>query len=93
MGSFWRPARLSATFVKGATAPGRYGDGRGGNGLSLLVKPTSNGRVSRTWAQRLRIHSRPVNVGLGSYPAISLAEARRRAAANVQAVAEGNDPE
>ena len=92
MGSSWHPARLSATFVKGVTAPGRYGDGRGGNGLSLLVKPTSNGRVSRTWAQRLRIHSRPVNVGLGAFPAISLAEAREKAAANVKVVAEGNDP-
>lgn len=92
MEGFRHPARLSATFVKGVTTPGRYGDGRGGNGLSLLVKPTANKRVSRTWAQRLRIHSRPVNVGLGAYPAISLKDARRRAAANVQAVAEGNDP-
>ena len=35
-----RPATLSATFVRTIRRPGRYGDGRGGHGLSLLVKPT-----------------------------------------------------
>ena len=30
-----RPARLSAVFVKSVKAPGRYGDGRGGYGLSF----------------------------------------------------------
>ena len=35
-----RPATLSATFVRTIRQPGRYGDGRGGHGLSLLVKPT-----------------------------------------------------
>ena len=72
--------------------PGRYGDGRGGHGLSLLVKPTANGRWSKTWAQRLRIGGRVVSVGLGSYPAVSLALARERALANRQAVEEGRDP-
>ena len=36
-----RPKQLSAAFVKTVKRPGRYGDGRGGHGLSLLVKPTS----------------------------------------------------
>ena len=31
-----RPKRLSATFVNTVNVPGRYGDGRGGHGLSLL---------------------------------------------------------
>ena len=45
-----RPKKLSATFVKTISAPGRrYGDGRGGHGLSLLVKPSSTGRVRRIW--------------------------------------------
>ena len=43
-----RHKQLSATFVKTVTARGRYGDGRGGLSLSLLVKPTTTGRVSRT---------------------------------------------
>lgn len=72
--------------------PGRYGDGRGGFGLSLLVKPTSTGRLSKTWSQRLRVHGRPVNVGLGAYPIVTLAEARRAAVANRREVAQGRDP-
>ena len=32
-----RPTRLSASFVRTVKQPGRYGDGYGGHGLSLLV--------------------------------------------------------
>ena len=87
-----RPKTLSATFVKTITVPGRYGDGRGGHGLSLLVKPTSTGRLSKTWSQRLRIAGRPCNVGLGSYPVVTLGEARKTALENRRAVARGRDP-
>ena len=87
-----RPRVLTAAFVRSISRPGRYGDGRGGHGLSLLVKPTANGRWSKTWAQRLRIGGRTVSLGLGSYPAVSLALARERALANRQAVEEGRDP-
>ena len=86
-----RPARLSATFVRTVTEPGRYGDGRGAFGLSLLVKPTSAGRVSRTWAQRLRLDGRPFNIGLGGYPLVALAEARETALNNARAVRAGVD--
>ena len=72
--------------------PGRYGDGRGGFGLSLLVKPTTTGRLSKTWSQRLRIHGHPVNVGLGAYPVVTLAEAREKALKNRRTVARGRDP-
>ena len=87
-----RPKVLTAAFVRTISRAGRYGDGRGGHGLSLLVKPTMNGRWSKTWAQRLRIGGRAVSLGLGSYPAVSLALARERALANRQAVEEGRDP-
>ncbi len=87
-----RPRTLTAAFVRTINRPGRYGDGRGGHGLSLLVKPTANGRWSKTWAQRLRVGGRGVSLGLGSYPAVSLALARERALANRQAVEEGRDP-
>ena len=87
-----RPKVLTAAFVRTVNRAGRYGDGRGGHGLSLLVKPTANGRWSKTWAQRLRIGGRAVSLGLGSYPAVSLALARERAVANRQAVEEGRDP-
>ncbi len=84
---------MTAAFCRTVTRPGRYGDGRGGHGLSLLVKPmTSTGRISRSWSQRLRIDGRVRSVGLGAYPAVTLAEARRRALRNAREVAEGRDP-
>ena len=86
------PRRLSATFVRTVTRPGRYGDGRGGHGLSVLVKPMQYGGHSRTWSQRLRINGKPVSIGLGSFPVVTLAEARNAALQNRQAVARGRDP-
>ena len=87
-----RPRSLSAAFVKTIAVPGRYGDGRGGHGLNLLVKPTTTDRISKSWSQRLRIQGRPCNIGLGSYPIVTLGRARERALANARVVAEGGDP-
>lgn len=87
-----RPATLTTAFVKRVTEPGRYGDGRGSHGLSLLVKGMTNGRVSRSWSQRIRIGGKPVLIGLGAYPVINLHEARAKALENARAVAQGRDP-
>lgn len=87
-----RPKTLSASFVRTVNRPGRYGDGRGGHGLSLLVKPMTNGRLSKTWSQRLLINGKPVNIGLGAYPLVLLADARRLALENRQALLKGRDP-
>lgn len=87
-----RPRKLSASFVKTIRRPGRYGDGRGGYGLSLLVKSTSTGRISRTWAQRLYINGKAVNMGLGAYPLVTLKEARAKALENRRTLARGMDP-
>ena len=85
------PTTLSADFVRTSRRPGRYGDGRGGHGL--LVKPTTiEGRLSKTWSQRIAINGQRVTIGLGSFPAVTLAEARRRALKNRRHVAEGRDP-
>ena len=65
-----------------------YGDGRGGFGLTLRVHP--NG--VKHWCQRLRIGGKPTNVGLGSYPLVTLAEARAAALANARDVRGGRDP-
>ena len=86
------PNRLSAVCVKTVTRHGRYGDGRGGLGLSLLVKPTSAGSLSKSWAQRLRIHGRLVSLGLGSYPVTTLARARAKTLKNARTVEGGGDP-
>ena len=87
-----RPRILSAAFVRTVNQPGRYGDGRGGYGLSLLVKPTSSGRLSKTWSQRVRLHGRVTNIGLGAYPVVSLAEARKKALENRRTIEQGLDP-
>jgi len=87
-----RPKTLSAAFVRTINQPGRYGDGRGSHGLSLLVRETRNGRWSKTWSQRLRVNGRPVMVGLGAYPVVTLAEARAKCLENRRAVEQGRDP-
>ena len=87
-----RPNMLSATFVKTVKTPGRYGDGRGGLGLSLLVRTAARGHVTKCWTQSVRIDRRPTSIGLGRYPVVTLALARQRALENAQAIAEGRDP-
>ena len=87
-----RPRTLSAAFVRTISRPGVYGDGRGGRGLSLRVHRTVNGRISKTWRQRVRIEGRLTSVGLGPYPEVTLAEARRKALDNGRAVRHGGDP-
>ena len=87
-----RPIRLSGSFVRAVREPGRYGDGRGGYGLSLMVQPTASGQLSKAWAQRLRVNGRPCNVGLGVYPIVTLERARELAFSNMLSVRNGSDP-
>ncbi len=64
-----RPTRrLTERFVKTVERPGRYS---GEHGLSLLVKPTSQGWLSKTWSQRFRVDGKQVRVALGAYPKVS----------------------
>ena len=86
-----RPKRLSATFVKTVRTAGRYGDGRGGHVLSLLVKGTTSGGYSKSYSQRLQLNGRQFNIGLGAHPILSLAEAREIALENARAVHKGID--
>ncbi len=83
---------LTARFVETINKPGRYGDGRGGHGLILNVHEMADGRISRSWIQRLRIGGQFTHLGLGSYPVVTLAAARKVALVNRRAVAEGKDP-
>ena len=87
-----RPKRLSATFCKTVNTPGRYGEKRGGNGLSLLVKRSVNGGVTKSWTQRLRLNGQPIDIGLGRFPVVGLADARALAMENARTVVEGTDP-
>ena len=76
---------LTTGWVKRATKPGAYSDGYG---LTLRVDARGNKR----WVQRLTIRGRQRNLGLGSYPEVSLEEAREMALANWRAAREGRDP-
>ena len=83
--------RLTHNFVRSVATEGRYGDGRGGLGLSLLVKKTASGRWSRTWSQRIRVKDKVAMLGLGAFPAVTLAMARDRALDNARRVGSGED--
>ena len=73
-----RPYRLNAEFVRKVDQPGRFGDGRGGFGLSLLVQLSGRGLI-KSWTQRIvQRNGRPTSIGLGSYLSVSLAEAREK---------------
>ena len=85
-----RGSQLTHTFCLTASV-GRHGDGRGGHGLSLLVKETQNDRLSKTWAQRLHIGGEEYSPGLGSFPDITLKMARAAAEKNACQVAQGVD--
>ncbi len=88
-----RKRPLTAAFVARAKTPGRYGDGgRGGLGLYLRVHRMKSGRISRSWGQRIRVAGKPTNLGLGSYPVVTLREAREKALENRRAAHRGHDP-
>ena len=71
--------------MRTVAAAGRYCDG---HGLYLDVQPSG----SRSWVQRLFIHGRRRELGLGSFPLVSLDEARARAVDNRRLARAGGDP-
>ena len=79
-----RRKRLSAARVNSAP-PGKHCDE---HGLILVVKPTGG----RSWVQRLTIHGKRHDIGLGGYPWVSLAEARDMAYENRRISRRGGDP-
>ena len=58
--------------------------------LSLLVKHTNRGQLAKSWAQRLHVDGRQRNLGLGSWPHVSLAEAREKCSLNLAARRRGD---
>ena len=76
------------TVAKVNTAkPGKYHDGSG-TGLFLRVDPNGG----RFWIQRITIHGKRREIGLGGFPVVSLADARKAALANKQLAFSGGDP-
>ena len=78
--------QLTAKFVREVTVPGRYYDGDAG--LFLLVKPSGR----KSFVQRLTIHGKRHDIGLGSDRWVSLTEARATAQANRKLARMDGDP-
>ena len=77
--------KLTEEFVRTVTEAGRYRDA---HGLMLRVMPSG----SKQWIQRLAVHGRRRELGLGGYPLVSLAEARGAAFSNRRLARAGGDP-
>jgi len=77
--------KLTAIKVTNTTEPGLYADG--GN-LYLQISK----RGSKSWIFRYRRNGRLRDMGLGSFPTVSLADARKRATAHRNTLTEGKDP-
>jgi len=76
------------TVAKVKTAkPGKHHDG---SGTGLFLRVDKNG--GRFWIQRIVIYGKRREIGLGGFPIVTLAEARKAALANKQLAFAGGDP-
>ena len=75
---------LTVTQIKGLP-PGRHADGRG---LYLYVQKSG----ARSWVLLKQFRGRRPEYGLGSWPEVSLADARKKAARYVELISQGKDP-
>jgi integrase len=78
-------SKLSAVDVSKKMKPGIYGDG---GGLWLQITPTKG----KSWSYRFMLRGKAREMGLGPYPAITLAEARQKAGECRRVVLAGLDP-
>lgn len=76
--------RLSTRTIKSA-APGKHCDGAG---LWLVKRPDGGAQ----WVLRVTVHGRRREMGLGGYPALGLADARKVAERWRSVAAKGRDP-
>src|SRR5271163_5154934 len=77
--------RLTARAVASITVAGRYGDGRN---LYLAVSPSG----TKSWVFRYKRDGKARERGLGAFPLVSLADARRKAEDARRVVSAGSDP-
>lgn len=85
MGNFVGQGKLTVKKVRAINQPGLYGDG---NTLYLRVAPGG----SKQWVQRLTIHGKRRDIGLGGCSWVTLAEARDAAYENRRLARRGGDP-
>ena len=77
--------KLTVLKARSISEPGMYGDG---GTLYLVVAPGG----SKSWVQRLTIHGKRTDLGLGGFPLVTLAEARDKAFENRRLARNGGDP-
>lgn len=84
---------LTDVAIKARTEPGRLGDGKV-SGLYLSVTVAKSGKVNRAFVYRFTspVTGKIREAGLGSYPGVSLADARETAEAFAKLRAAGKDP-
>lgn len=78
-------AKLKNLMIDRKMAPGRYGDG---GGLYLLVGPTG----SKSWVFRYKVNRVERAMGLGPFPTVTLADARKKAERCRRLRADRRDP-
>ena len=81
--------RLTTKFVEAIAKPGRYHDGAAG--LYLSVKERA-GRIRKSYLQRITIHGKRAEIGLGSVRWTTPSEARAAALASWKIARTGGDP-
>ena len=79
--------RLTAQLLNTNMEAGRHYDDSG-TGLHIYVRKSG----SKSWSQKIRFGGRQLELGLGNYPMVSLAEARRIAAENKALAQRGINP-
>lgn len=79
--------KLTIQYLNSRLEAGRYYDSSG-TGLHIHVRSSG----SKSWSQKLRFRGKQIELGLGSYPSVSLAEARELAAKNKKLAASGENP-
>ena len=77
--------KLNPKQVENLTEPGTYEDG---DGLRLVVKPTGR----KSWLLRFQLAGRRREMGLGSFPEVSLKKARQDAGTKRTQLSDGIDP-
>ena len=81
--------KLTALKVKNLWTPGRHTDGTAG--LHLHIQERRN-EVTRSWVQRITVDGKRRDLGLGTYPDVSLARARGMALDNAERIRKGKEP-
>ena len=81
--------RLTAKRAETLRKPGRY---QAGDTVYLVVAKGRTGRVNKRWVQRLHVQGKRRDISIGTYPAVTLSEARERAHDNRLTAKRGGDP-